>query len=87
MQNVYIYIFVHFSYCCNYNMADFFVSSFSNIGCVFRSIYLSGGVTMLPGLQDRLTLELKKLAPPGVPVEVFFHPVYLLRYFSTRCTC
>jgi len=35
-----------------------------------RSVYLSGGVTMIPGFVDRLQEELRKLAPPSVIVEV-----------------
>ena len=38
--------------------------------CFFRAVYLSGGVTMLPGFQERLHAELKKMAPPAVTVEV-----------------
>ena len=37
---------------------------------IFRSIYLSGGVTMLPGFVERLEKEVLKLAPNNVPVEV-----------------
>lgn len=37
---------------------------------VYRAVYLSGGLTMLPGFAERLEKELTKLAPPGVPVEV-----------------
>lgn len=37
---------------------------------IIRAIYLSGGVTMLPGFADRLQCELQKLAPPSVMVEV-----------------
>ena len=37
---------------------------------IHRAIYLSGGVTMLPGYAERLQAELKKLAPPSVLVEV-----------------
>ena len=36
----------------------------------YRSVYLSGGVTMVPGFADRLQEELKKLAPPTVTIEV-----------------
>ncbi|KAH9496313.1 actin [Bulinus truncatus] len=41
---------------------------------MWRAIYLSGGVTMLPGFPERLEKELTKLAPPGVPVEVHAAP-------------
>ncbi|KAL3852181.1 hypothetical protein ACJMK2_015855 [Sinanodonta woodiana] len=41
---------------------------------MYRSIYLSGGVTMLPGFAERLQTELKKLAPPSVVVEVHASP-------------
>jgi actin-related protein len=39
---------------------------------VYRAIYLSGGVTMLPGFAERLQSELQTLAPPSVLVEVRF---------------
>lgn len=35
-----------------------------------KSIYLSGGCTLLPGLPERLQKELNVLAGPGLPVEV-----------------
>uniref|UniRef100_A0A2C9L8C5 Actin-related protein 8 n=1 Tax=Biomphalaria glabrata TaxID=6526 RepID=A0A2C9L8C5_BIOGL len=41
---------------------------------VIRAVYLSGGVTMLPGFPERLERELTKLAPPGVPVEIHAAP-------------
>lgn len=41
---------------------------------MYRAIYLSGGVTMLPGFAERLQAELKKLAPPSVLVEVHASP-------------
>ncbi|XP_071081658.1 uncharacterized protein [Haliotis cracherodii] len=41
---------------------------------MFRAVYLSGGVTMMPGFVDRLQHELMKLAPPSVPVEVHAAP-------------
>ncbi|XP_035829072.1 actin [Aplysia californica] len=41
---------------------------------MWRAVFLSGGVTMLPGFAERLQLELTKLAPPGVPVEVHAAP-------------
>lgn len=41
---------------------------------MYRAIYLSGGVTMLPGFADRLQCELQKLAPPSVMVEVHASP-------------
>ncbi|XP_052781664.1 POTE ankyrin domain family member J-like [Mya arenaria] len=41
---------------------------------MYRSIYLSGGVTMVPGFADRLQQELVKLAPPSVVVEVHASP-------------
>ncbi|XP_071158612.1 uncharacterized protein [Mytilus edulis] len=46
---------------------------------MYRAIYLSGGVTMLPGFSERLQAELKKLAPPSVLVEVHASPQ---RYYS-----
>ncbi|KAK6993657.1 actin [Biomphalaria glabrata] len=41
---------------------------------MWRAVYLSGGVTMLPGFPERLERELTKLAPPGVPVEIHAAP-------------
>ncbi|XP_059138717.1 actin-like [Physella acuta] len=41
---------------------------------MWRAVYLSGGLTMLPGFAERLEKELTKLAPPGVPVEVHAAP-------------
>ncbi|XP_060062979.1 uncharacterized protein LOC132543488 [Ylistrum balloti] len=41
---------------------------------MYRAIYLSGGVTMLPGFAERLQKELIKLAPPSVIVEVHAAP-------------
>ncbi|PVD24873.1 hypothetical protein C0Q70_15362 [Pomacea canaliculata] len=37
---------------------------------MYRAVYLSGGVTMLPGFVDRLEYELSRLAPSAVKVEV-----------------
>ena len=39
-----------------------------------KSIYLSGGCTLLPGLPERLQKELNVLAGPGLPVEVHAGP-------------
>ncbi|XP_076448133.1 uncharacterized protein LOC143284892 isoform X2 [Babylonia areolata] len=49
---------------------------------MYRAVYLSGGVTMLPGFHERLEAELRKLAPPAVTVEVHaapnrYHAAYL----------
>lgn len=49
---------------------------------MYRAVYLSGGVTMLPGFIERLHTELRKLAPPAVTVEVHaspqrYHAAYL----------
>ncbi|XP_022299878.2 uncharacterized protein LOC111108355 isoform X1 [Crassostrea virginica] len=41
---------------------------------MYRAVYLSGGVTMLPGFAERLQSELQKLAPPSVMVEVHASP-------------
>lgn len=41
---------------------------------MYRAVYLSGGVTMLPGFPERLHAELRKLAPPAVTVEVHAAP-------------
>ena len=39
--------------------------------CVYyRSIYLSGGATVLPGFAARLQAELSKIAPPSIVVQV-----------------
>lgn len=35
-----------------------------------RSIFLAGGVTQLPGLNDRLTTELDNLTPPAIRPKV-----------------
>lgn len=50
----------------------YFVTCDGRLGIIsfFRAIFLSGGVTLLPGFAERLEKELSKLAPPGVPVEV-----------------
>ena len=37
---------------------------------LLRSIYLSGGTSLLPGLQERLKMEISALAPTGTTVEV-----------------
>ena len=49
---------------------DLFFIFYLTFLCCARAVYLSGGVTMLPGFQERLHAELKKLAPPAVTVEV-----------------
>ena len=36
----------------------------------FRSIYLSGGATQLPGFVERLHNELSKLVPPSIVIQV-----------------
>ncbi|XP_048742171.2 uncharacterized protein LOC125655751 [Ostrea edulis] len=41
---------------------------------MYRAVYLSGGVTMLPGFAERLQGELQSLAPPNVMVEVHSSP-------------
>ncbi len=41
---------------------------------VAKSVYLSGGCTLLPGLQERLQKELNVLAGSGLPVEVHAGP-------------
>lgn len=46
-------------------------------------MFLSGGVTMLPGFSERLEGELTKLAPPGVPVEVSTYHAYV--YLKFMC--
>ena len=35
-----------------------------------RNIYLCGGMSRIPGLKERLELELKKLLPPTLTVKV-----------------
>ncbi|KAJ7340890.1 actin 1 [Mycena albidolilacea] len=37
---------------------------------LYKNIVLSGGNTLFPGLPERLTKELRKLAPPDVTVEI-----------------
>ncbi|KAJ7844781.1 actin 1 [Mycena olivaceomarginata] len=37
---------------------------------LYKNIVLSGGTTLFPGLPERLTKELRKLAPPDVTVEI-----------------
>lgn len=39
-----------------------------------RSIFLAGGVTQLPGLNDRLTTELDNLTPPAIRPKVHASP-------------
>ncbi|KAL4226512.1 hypothetical protein ACF0H5_014497 [Mactra antiquata] len=41
---------------------------------MYRSVYLSGGVTTIPGFSERLEVELRKLAPPAAIVEVHASP-------------
>jgi len=41
---------------------------------MWRSVYLSGGVTLLPGFGKRLELELQKLTPSSVAVQVHAAP-------------
>ncbi|XP_060557148.1 uncharacterized protein LOC132717647 [Ruditapes philippinarum] len=41
---------------------------------MYRSIYLSGGVTTIPGFAERLQEEMRKLAPPAAVVEVHASP-------------
>ena len=41
---------------------------------LFNNIVLSGGTTMYDGLSERLTEELKRLAPPTIPVRVIAPP-------------
>ncbi|KAK3578753.1 hypothetical protein CHS0354_035654 [Potamilus streckersoni] len=53
---------------------------------MYRSIYLSGGVTMLPGFAERLQTELKKLAPPSVVVEVHASPQRYHSAYIGACT-
>jgi len=47
-----------------------------------RSIFLSGGVSQLPGLTERLTTELDNLTPPAIRPKVHaspysYHAAYL----------
>lgn len=37
---------------------------------LFNNIVMSGGTTMFPGINERLTAEIKKLAPPSISVRV-----------------
>eukprot|EP00286_Rhodomonas_abbreviata_P004647 CAMPEP_0181336162 /NCGR_PEP_ID=MMETSP1101-20121128/27262_1 /TAXON_ID=46948 /ORGANISM="Rhodomonas abbreviata, Strain Caron Lab Isolate" /LENGTH=359 /DNA_ID=CAMNT_0023446419 /DNA_START=35 /DNA_END=1111 /DNA_ORIENTATION=+ len=41
---------------------------------MFLNIVLSGGTTMFPGIQERLTKEIKNLAPPTLTVRVIAPP-------------
>ncbi|XP_013396408.1 uncharacterized protein LOC106163389 isoform X3 [Lingula anatina] len=41
---------------------------------MYRHIYLSGGVTMLPGFAERLQIELSKLVPSSIVVQVHASP-------------
>lgn len=41
---------------------------------MWRNIYLSGGVTLLPNFKERLEAELSKLTPPNVAVQVHASP-------------
>ncbi|XP_046406076.1 uncharacterized protein LOC124171003 isoform X2 [Ischnura elegans] len=41
---------------------------------MIRSIYLSGGVTMIPGFASRLLLEIDKLTPPSITPKVHASP-------------
>uniref|UniRef100_A0A1I8BJD3 PH domain-containing protein n=1 Tax=Meloidogyne hapla TaxID=6305 RepID=A0A1I8BJD3_MELHA len=41
---------------------------------LYRAIYLTGGCSLLRGLTERLELEITKLVPPSVPVQVLNSP-------------
>ncbi|KAF7630939.1 hypothetical protein Mgra_00008808 [Meloidogyne graminicola] len=41
---------------------------------LYRAIYLTGGSSLLRGLTERLELEITKLVPPSVPVQVLNSP-------------
>ncbi|KAI6217973.1 hypothetical protein M3Y99_01738700 [Aphelenchoides fujianensis] len=41
---------------------------------LYRNIYLSGGTSLLPGLAERLELEVGKVAPPSIFVQVHGSP-------------
>jgi actin-related protein len=41
---------------------------------LFNNIVLSGGTTMYQGISERLTTEIKRLAPPNIPVRVIAPP-------------
>jgi actin-related protein len=50
-----------------------------------RNIYLSGGMSMIPGLKERLEKELKLLLPPALTVKVncseySYHAAFLGAY-------
>ncbi|GFR79245.1 actin [Elysia marginata] len=53
---------------------------------MWRAVFLSGGVSMLPGFAERLERELTKLAPPGVPVEVHAAPQRYHAAFVGACS-
>lgn len=41
---------------------------------LYQNVVLSGGTTLFPGIAERLTKEMKLLAPPSVNVKVFAPP-------------
>nr|CAD2158777.1 unnamed protein product [Meloidogyne enterolobii] len=41
---------------------------------LYRAIYLTGGCSLLRGLTERLELEITKLVPPSIPVQVLNSP-------------
>ncbi|CAK5105880.1 unnamed protein product [Meloidogyne enterolobii] len=41
---------------------------------LYRAIYLTGGCSLLRGLTERLELEISKLVPPSIPVQVLNSP-------------
>lgn len=53
-----------------------------------KSIFLCGGMTMIPGLADRLQTEVDKLTPPSltpkVTMTIFFRNLVKDLYGSTR---
>ena len=44
----------------------------------YRSIYLSGGVTLLPGFAERLQSELQAVVPPTIKVQVRWNPIFIV---------
>ncbi|XP_064607128.1 uncharacterized protein LOC135471735 isoform X1 [Liolophura sinensis] len=51
-----------------------------------RSIFLSGGVTLLPGFAERLEREITKLVPPGLTIQVHASPQRYHSAFIGGCT-
>ncbi|KAI0240358.1 putative actin-9 [Lamellibrachia satsuma] len=53
---------------------------------MWRSVYLSGGTTQIPGFIDRLQLELQKFVPSSIVVEVHASPHRYHAAYIGACT-